>query len=256
MISPTRRLRIAYAIVAAIVLIIIAGAARPTRGGELLPPRETDRKFPQGTFCPLPLDLSFDADGPEITLRISTHTVNYFNDSNQQNQWSQQQLDNICVVTEADYQAHHGPLGALGGPFGCYIGAPVTETFYFQEAGTIPLKEQFIADPSPNGWDVSNGCYWIPTTTGPNDPGTEKNFDPTGCLALGTFEAGLSLSDSAFTTKTVTGLTAGEHYRMTGWWNVDDMELGDIFVTVRIYGVGGVTPIALRTWGGLKRRFR
>jgi hypothetical protein len=253
--------RVAFALSTALVVITLAMVARPTRGAELIPGKTTDRKFPQGVFCPFPFDVSFTADGSDITLRISTSTVNYLYDPQTfETHWSHQQLDNICVVPESEYAAHHGPLGSYSGD--CYFPHPdnqLTETFYFQDAGAIPLEELFPStgdDPANRGWDLTHGCSWNANATAPNDPGTDASFAPSGCLDLGQFDAALSLSDSAYTTRTVTGLTAGQQYRLTGWWNVDDMQEGKIFMTVQIFGSNNPTPIVRRTWGAHKSRYR
>ncbi len=243
----------------ALAVLAVTVVASPARTVQLVEPKVTERLFPQGVFCPFPFDIPFTADGPDITLRISTSTVNYFDTNSNDVQWTHQQLDNICVVTETDYLAHHGSLGTYAGD--CYIGAPVAETLYFQDAGTILLKELFPdngGDPASRGWDLSHGCSWNTgaSQTGPNDPGTETNFTPVGCLDLGQFNAALALDDSAYTSKTVTGLTANGNYRLTGWWNVNQMQPDKINLTVRIYGSDKPTPIVVRTWGALKRQYR
>ena len=43
---------------------------------------------------------------------------------------------------------------------------------------------------------------------------------------------------------------------LAGYLDVAKMEPDKINLTVRIYGTGGVTPVATRTWGALKRRYR
>jgi hypothetical protein len=240
-------------------LLILAALAAPSFGSapkaaELLPAKTTDRKYPQGVFCPLPLELKFVADGPSATLRFSTTTVNYL-DSNNGNTWAQQQLDNICVSTEDVYEAHRGPLGPYSDA--CYIspGPLLTETFYFQDAGTIPLKETFDSDPTISGWNLSGGAYWESASTAPNDPGSDLSFTPKGCLGLGPSTAEAALGDSAYTLKVVTGLESGTTYRLTGWWDVHAMELGKVFLTVAVLGNDNV-PIARKSWGALKRQYR
>ena len=47
-------------------------AVVPVHAQELLEPRVTDRKFPQFTFCPIPLEMSFVANKATATLRFST----------------------------------------------------------------------------------------------------------------------------------------------------------------------------------------
>lgn len=242
----------------ALQLVLLASLALPmtaVHAQELLPPRVTDRKFPQFTFCPIPLEMSFVANKPTATLRFSTTTVNYlYSDfSGSEPRWSHQSIDNICVVPEAVYLANRGPLA--GSAQDCYIGAPIAETFYFHTAGTIPLNENFAALPSLTGWDLLHGAYWYETRTAPNDPSTGSGNIPLGSLGLGADNPPYALTDSAYTTKQVTGLTPGQTYRVTGWWAVEEMQLDKIFLTVAVLD-DSATPIARTTWGGLKRRFK
>ena len=253
MLDPRRAIRLSLRL---IVLALLGApvAAPPSQAKELLPPKTTDRTYPQGVFCPLPLDLSFVANGPTATLRFSTKTVNYF-DSNNGNTWAQQQLDNICVTTEASYQAHHGPLGSYSNQ--CYIspGPLLAETFYFQDAGTIELEDTFDTDPASSGWNLSGGAYWESADTAPNDPGTDNSFTPKGCLGLGPSTPAAALTDSAYTTKVVNGLVSGTTYRVTGWWDVHAMELNKVFLTIAVLGEDSV-PVVRKTWGALKREYR
>jgi hypothetical protein len=239
---------------ACLVLLLLAVAAPLARAQELIEPRAKDRKFPVGLFCPIALDLQFTANASSATIRFSTN-VFYFNDGDQALRWTHQYLDNICVAPHDVYQNNLGPFGQYSQ--GCYIGEPVPLRFYFQNAGTIPLKELFATDPGPRGWDVAHGAYWEQNVTAPNDPGTETDQGSTGCLGLGQDSATPSASDSAYTSLVVTGLVPGQSYDLSGWWNVNDvfMELDKVFLTVHITGPGP-TPIVQRTWGALKRQYR
>lgn len=232
-----------------------ATLATVAQAQELLPPRVTDRKFPQFTFCPIPLEMSFVANKPTATLRISTTTVNYlYSDfSGTEQRWAHQSIDNVCVVPEDVYLANRGPLA--GSAEDCYIGAPITETFYFHTAGAIPLKEDFSVLPSLNGWDLSHGAYWYETRTAPNNPSTGTGEIPLGSLGLGPDTPSHALTDSAYTMRQVSGLTPGVTYRVTGWWAVEEMQLDKIFLTVAVLD-DSATPIARTTWGALKSRFK
>jgi len=241
-------------------LVVSALAASSVRAAELIGPKTTERLFPRFVFCPLPFDVAFLTDGPDITLRISTDTVNYFDTNLNEITWSHQQIDDICVMSDEDFQAHQGPYSG-----DCYFGNgeqfPVGNVFRLQDAGTIPLKELFAADgqdPAQTGWDVTHGCSWNTSSTAPNDPGTGSNFTPKGCLDLGQFSATPVLGDSAYTTRTVTGLTPNHVYHLTGWWNVNTstFELNQIALTVRIFGSTNPTPTIVRSWGGLKQLYR
>ncbi len=238
-----------------LVLLGVAVLAVPARSQELLPPKVISRPFPQGVYCPLPLDLTFVANGATAVLRFSTTTVNYFDTNQNQAVWSQQLIDNVCVVSDAIYSANLGPLGSYSDQ--CYTppnGALLTSVYKFQNAGTLPLEDTFTTDPATNGWDVAHGAYWDATTTAPNDPGTDVSFTPKGALGLGLLDPTFAETDSAYTTKTVTGLTSGVTYHLTGWWNVNQMQLNKISLTISVSGSNS-TPIARRTWGMIKREY-
>jgi hypothetical protein len=248
---------------AAAFLVFLAGLAvtlAPAKGlaQELIQPRVKDRKFPSGLFCPIPIDGSFVADGPAAIIRFSTNV--YRDAGGGTLEWTRQFLDNICVAPLAVYNANLGPPGGYSDP--CYSGEDIPDRFYFQNAGALPLLETFDTEPTPRGWDLSHGAYWDPTSGAPNSPGPGEPpapFDPVdpplGCLGLGQEDATPSLADSAETSVVVSGLTAGQTYVVSGWWDVRRMDLDQVFLTLRVYG-NNVTPVLRRTWGGLKRSYR
>jgi hypothetical protein len=245
-------------LLAALLLLcaVPAGVAFAQDDEEIVQPKVADRKFPQSVFCPFRVDVPFVATGPTATLRFSTHTVFYQESFSGDIQWTGQYLDNITVSPLGTYTANQG---ALVGQFSdCYIGDPLASTLYFENAGTLPLKELFATDPTPRGWDLSNGAYFAPSTSGPNAPGTASDFSG-GALGLGEdapTPAERVLSDSAFTSVQVNGLTAGQTYVVSGWWSVTQMELDKVFMTVRVYGPNAATEVTRATFGGLKRRYR
>jgi hypothetical protein len=225
----------------------------PVSAQDLIQPQPTRRKFPVTVFCPIPLTLTFVADGPSCLVQFATNDVHYFSTSAGEERWSQQMLDNLCVTPEATYQAHKGPLDLTNPDFPeCYSGAPVFETFYFHEAGPIPLLEKFDTDPGVAGWNLSNGAYWIQTRSGTNDPGTNTSPFTGGSLGLG-LEAG---PDSAWTYVVVSGLTKGQTYRVTGWWNVQDVFIDQDLITLWVSVLGNAsTPLARESWGSVRRRW-
>lgn len=251
--SPSRSAR--FLGFSAVLMGLMAGLVPQARGQELIVPRTKDRKFPQGVWCPLPLDLAFTANGAEATIRFSTNV--YYQDSNNNNElsWSEQFLDNVCVSPEDVYQAHLNPRVLDTPSYDCYFGETIEQRFHFQNAGGTLLKELF--DTNPVGrWDLDHGAYWSDSATAANDPGVEEDFDPLGCLGLGRDQTPRSPTDSAYTSVTVTGLTQDQNYVLTGWWYVRRMDLNDLFLTTRIYGIDGPTPIARKTWGAVKRQYR
>lgn len=238
---------------AAALAALVATVAPPASAQELITPPVKDRRFPQGVFCPLPIDVAFVANGPTATIRFSTN-VFLFDNNDQAVEWSEQYLDNIAVAPISVYNAN---LGAPGGySSDCYFGETIATRFYFQNAGALPLLDTFDTDPVSRGWDMSQGAYWSGNGTAPHDPGTELDFTPSGSLGLGQDSANPSLSDSAVTSVTVSGLTAGGTYVLTGWWDARNVVLGQTFLTIRVYGTQGPTPIVRRTLGELKRRYR
>jgi hypothetical protein len=230
--------------------IAITLAASWAAAAELIPPKVTERLYPQGVFCPLPFDLQFTSPGTMATLRFSTTTVNYIDTNVGGPAWSHQQLDDICISTEATFFAHRA---AYSGD--CYIGEPLDSLYLFQGAGALSLKELFNASIAGSGWDLNHGAYWDSSESGPDNPGTDGDRVGAGCLGLGVFDAGLALTDSAYTTLEVHGLAKGETYRLTGWWNVNQMQPPKIVLTVAILGPDAV-PVARRSWGALKREYR
>lgn len=246
---PVRRFASASIFLGAVAMV--ACTALPAAAQELIQPRPKDRLFPQGLFCPMPLDFPFVANGPTATIRFSTNV--FFHSSNSgQLEWSEQSIDNITIAPQSVYDANLGLEGEYSEL--CYIGDDIAQRFYFQNAGAIPLKELFETDPAITGWDLANGAYWKLTPPGaPNDPGTETDR-PAFSLGLGEDSATPSLEDSAFTSLAVSGLVKGQAYVLSGWWNVQYMDENELTLTVRIYG-SGTTPADRRTWGVLKRRY-
>jgi hypothetical protein len=242
----------------AVFILALAGAAVTAvplhAQDELLVPKVIKRPFPQGVYCPLPFDMVFTANATSAVLRISTTTVNFSDDNNNGDPaWSDQRLDNICVSPDKAYNANLGTY-----LYDCYYPHPearLTSVFEFQNAGALPLKETFTSDPAVSGWDVTHGAYWNPTSTAPNDPDNDQSLTPTGALGLGAFDPAFSLTDSAYTTKSVTGLTKGSVYHVTGWWYVGGMNLEKILLTVVVLGPNA-TPIARSSWGMLKRKYQ
>src|SRR5262245_28350022 len=148
-------------LVASMVLALASLGPTVARSQELITPRVKDRKFPQGLFCPINLDLAFTANGPSATIRFSTANVFFFNTDFSEVQWTQQALDNICVAPLKVYNAHLVDPESYSSE--CYVGELVPKRFAFQDAGVLPLKDTFDSngtDPATRGWDLSHGAYW------------------------------------------------------------------------------------------------
>jgi len=238
----------------AVVVVGLFGIAPIAKAQELIAPQPTTRKFPQGVFCPLQIDVTFVADGPACLVRFSTNTVYYPNSFDNDNlHWSQQLLDNICIAPEATYQAHKGDRHS---PYtDCYLNDLLgPTTFYFQQAGVIPLLQTFSTDPGLKGWDLSHGAYWNQVDGATSDPSVDNPPFVAGCLGLGEQSAVPAADDSASTEIIVGGLTAGQTYRLTGWWSVVDMQEEKIRLWVRVFG-NQSTPLVRESWGMVRRRW-
>lgn len=238
----------------------LAGSAPVTRAGDgvvILAPRPMDRRFPQGQFCALPVDLEFTAPGP--TVRVLFEARRFVLDPNDnQLHWTEQSLDNVMIATAADYDANFGPPPEFGSSQNCYIGDPLpTPYFYFNRPGLVlPLAELFDTDPAARGWDLAHGAYYRDNYSAPRNP--ELDNDPSGgSLGMGEDSASPVGDEVATTEITVNGLTQGQNYNLSAWWDVGYVIFGstETFLTVTIFGPES-TPVARRSWGGVKRAYR
>src|SRR5688572_27629941 len=85
----------------------LAGSAPAFRGGDevVAAPRPIVRRFPQGQFCALPVDLEFAAPG--ATVRVVFEARVFVLDPNDsQYHWTNQSIDNVAIATAADYDAN------------------------------------------------------------------------------------------------------------------------------------------------------
>jgi hypothetical protein len=243
------------------VLFALALAAIPATSfaqGELIPPRNLDRKFPQFTFCALPVDIAFVADGP--TARIEFEGDTYAPVSNPPFfRPARQAIDNVSVSTDADFTAHFGgPPSGSTSEF-CYQGdIPPVSYFYFNQVpvASLRLLEQFDTDPASRGWDVTQGCVFQDDRTAARDPEAGHNDFSGGCLAIGQEVATPTGTETGKTSITISGLVAGQTYHLGAWWSVQDFEDEEtVRLTIRVFG-DDTTPLAERTWGSVKAIYR
>jgi len=247
--SPSRRFPAWF--IAASLAVCAVGSVGVCAGQELVTSPVKDRHFPQSVFCPLPFEMTFTANGPVATIRFSTN-VFYFDTNQSAILWSHQYLDNIAVAPQGTYNANLIAPGTYSSE--CYDGELVAQRFAFQNAGPLPFLDTFTGAPT-GAWDLTHGAYFDAVKLGaPIDPGTETNR-PVGALGLGQDSASPALTDSAFTSVVVSGLTNGQVYVVSGWWDVEQMQLNKIFLTGSVFGAQS-TPIAHRTWGAIKREYR
>jgi hypothetical protein len=223
----------------------------------IISPGPLVRKFPENVYCPFPIELEFTATAPFATIHA---VANVYTFSGATSFYTHQAIDNLFVVAHADYLAHSVPNDQAYDI--CYLGETVPTIFYFDQlpGGTAKLAETFAS--SASGWDLTQGAYFDGTRSADNDPSNQDPAPPDrdhsgGCLGLGLdVNPTPSPADSARTSITVSGLTAGQSYNVTGWWTVGDGIFTDkASLTIKVTGPGG-TPITQRTWGALKGLYR
>lgn len=253
MLSPLRRAR---ALLPLAVLAIAGGIVLPERIAAdevLLVPPPLIRKFPQDVFCPIPVTMQFTANAGTAVVHAIANT--YVHDGSSF-LYTHQAIDNMYVVPLATYNAN---LVANDGDYDfCYLNDQVPQIFLFDQVtpGSGQLEERFTLGAA--GWDLAQGAYWDGTRSAHNDPSniSTPHNQTGGCLGLGQENATPALTDSARTSATIVGLTAGQDYVLSGWWTVGDgIFTEDASLTIKIVGPGAV-PVQQRTWGAVKSRYR
>jgi hypothetical protein len=236
-------------------LVLAAPAARADE--DLIPPKVLVRHFPSGQFCALPVSISFVTPGTEV---IVTFTALEFADQSGTPTWTQQLIDNVTLAPTSVVAAHFGPpLNDSGSSQNCYVDDPLNfpvHFFYFNAAGVTPTYlELFDTDPTARGWDMTHGAYFDNSRSAPRD--VVADGDATGGAigigdGQGTPTAGVTKSTSVH----LTGLSIGQSYDLGAWWYAGfvDFPHDDNFLTVSITTPGG-TPVAKKSWGGLKAKY-
>lgn len=235
----------------------IAGAAPALAQDDLVVKKPVDRRFPQGQFCALPVDIEFTS--PATSVRVVFEARVFVLDPNDnQLHWTEQYIDNVVVTDATTYDAHLAlPPSGSNSEF-CYLDLPVP-FFYFNDAGfTMQLKELFDTDPAARGWDLANGGSFAGSWSAPRQPESTSEGTPTGgSMALGQDSASPTGTEIASTEITVNGLTPGQNFNVSAWWDVNYVIFGstETFLTVSVFAPNG-TPVARKSWGGLKRAYR
>jgi len=261
--SALVRRRVGLALVGFLAFGLSATLVRTARAQDELVSTPITRKFPQDTFCTLPVKISFTADGPTATV---TYEVNVYTEDTNQPQpfplvWTKQAIDNAVVSTTADYDNNSGPPPSSSSFSDCYIGDPQpTSYFYFGRGGfVLPLFELFDTDPTARGWDMSHGAYYVSDRSAPRNPPEHDGDNPDtngGSLGIGQETPSPSLADRASTSITFGGLTAGTSYTLTTWWNAGEVRINGLtYLTIHITG-SGATPLAKKSWGGVKKAYK
>lgn len=198
----------------------------------ILPPRPLDRKFPTG-FCPFEFTLTF-------VPTTTTATLRFWANVSAANGPTQQGIDNICVVKETVYNSNKGTCSACPR----YIGPPdiPVEAFFFNRSGLdIAFLERFDTDPIGRGWNTGEGAWWNDLQSAPANPEAPGGTNPPGFLRLGG-ASGDCPRDTAWTSITVGGLTAGTVYVLSGWWYAGNITLGQTTLVASV-DTGSPNPV-------------
>ena len=257
------RLALALALTAVIPAAALAG-------GDIIPSKKIVRSFPVGTWCPLPISISFTPPVSSVIVYFDAQV--YIDNGFGSLSWTGQQIDNVSVVTTAQVAANSGTASGQScddeNISNCYGEFPVDEPppsyLFFNRPGlTLAHLELFDSDPTARGWDMIHGGYFVNSLspdffrfTAPRVP--EGCGDPTGgSLGLGPVSTPESIDAVATTSITVSGLTPGTSYDLGAWWNTKEANPGGnvILLTIRIERQDG-TPIARKSWGGLKSGYK
>lgn len=223
---------------------------------EVIPPKTLVRKFPQGTFCALPVSLSFVA--PVQPVIITFTALEWVDDGSGGLAWTQQLIDNVTVSPTSQVVPNYLPPPAGSSAEFCYIGDPQPTPYYrFNRAGLeLDLLERFDNDPTARGWDMTHGAYFKGDATAARN--VEDLSDVTGgSLGIGTGVGSPVAGHTASTSITLGNLNYGVSYDLDAWWYAGFVHFPhDInYLTVTITTLGGV-PVAQRSWGALKGDYR
>jgi hypothetical protein len=213
------------------------------------------RKFPAFDFCPFPLRMEFTASGSTAKIFVSANVYVFDNTQppGEETVYTHQGIDDIVVVR--DSVAFQHMVENVGSFASCYSQAPVDSIFNFDEISPSDASYYELFDSAANGWDLANGAYYDNTRSGPIAP-SSGSASGTGCLGLGLPSGSPSLADTARTQVSIGGLIAGKRYVLTGWWSVDNgIPSNQVSLTIQMTGPDQ-TPLARRTWGAVKARYR
>jgi hypothetical protein len=172
-----------------------------------------DRRFPTA-YCPIDndsFDLTFTAETDRVKIRVQG---NNFSGAT----WLAQRLDNMVVVPKSVFDAHRLITPGFSA---CFLapGPANYKGYDFSAAGTTEnFFDQFDANAA--AWDLTNYGWWDNVTFNASAPrNSTTGADRTGgALALGRQTDGTVTVSTDFT---VTGLTPGTLYVLTGWWSTE-----------------------------------
>ncbi len=228
------RIRTVMPLLLAATLGVSGGAAAQ----ELIPPRKIIRTFPTD-FCPMPEMLTFTTLSTNVTLEFAANLgPEGVYDTH---------IDNLCIADAFQVATNSGQCSDCPELFDNQGAHPVDAFFfdYFNPEGSIiTWLERFDSDPASRGWDLARGATYDATSSAVRDPGSVTDFSGGSLRLAGTPTCGDSLVRTRIT---VTGLTPGVSYTLTGWWSAPGMILEETNVEVRIFDQGAL--IGRSTWG-------
>jgi hypothetical protein len=249
-------------ILALVVIGCLLPAPRPISADEIiLVGVPLVRKFP-ADWCPLPIALEFVSSGDHADIYVTAN--NYVFDGSEFFH-AHQSIDNMVVVRDSIYALPQYILdnNDTSSPFhACYTygGLPFTVPSIFEfdliNPADAPLFELF--ESPPVGWDLTQGAYYQTPGSAPLNPSNGTPVFGIGSLGLGQASPTPSLADSARTSIRVHGLIGSKAYVLTGWWIADASAINvpdQVSLTIKIIGPD-LVPLAQKTWGNLKARYR
>jgi len=210
-------MRVLHAGLTSLAVVAVVLGASTTQAVVMI---SLDRRFPS-FYCPIDndsFDLSFAAATDRVKIKIQG------NNFTGTGSWLTQRLDNMVVVPKSVFDAHRL---ITPGWSACYQppGPANYPGYDFSAAGTI---ENFLDlfDANAAAWDLTNYGWWEQADA-INDPNASAPRNSTtgadrtgGALALGRQEDGAVTVSTDFT---VTGLSPGTLYVLTGWWSTDTL---------------------------------
>ncbi len=238
------------------LLASVFALAAPAGAQELITPKVLIRRFPQGQFCALPVSISFVAPSTDVIVTFTA--AEFVDDGSGTQTWTEQAIDNVTVASTAQVAANTAGPPEFSSSENCYVGDPQPVTyFHFNRAGlTLALLELFDTDPASRGWTMSPHSHFDSGRSGPRD--VENDADLTGgSLALGDGSGVPASGITSSATLTLSTLDPGTSYDLGAWWYAGFVRFphDTDYLTITITTNAG-TPIAQKSWGALKSRYR
>jgi len=232
------------------VIAPVVAEIQPARAQELIPPQVLIRRFPQGTFCALPVTITFTAPATPVTITFKA--VQWVSDGSQL-QWTDQAIDNVSLAKTSVASAN------ICGPFGTCYDQNLVSYFCFSNPGLdITLLELFDTDPAPRGWTGSALTSFVSGRTAPRvvDPNAADPDENGGCLRLGDGSDVPDVNAVQTATITVSNLVEGQSYDLGAWWDCNFVRFPHDTPYLTITVMSGTTPIATKSWGAVKHTYR